>query len=73
METYLRVTFSSEGIPPSEVAERLRTLGFKPTQGNYDFIYDWKRSVSLDDAMDLSVQLTSALKGARVLFESETV
>lgn len=73
METYLRVTFSSEGIPPSEVADRLRILGFKPAQGNYDFIYDWKRSVKLDDAMDLSVQLTNTLKGARVLFETETI
>lgn len=73
METYLRVTFCSEGSPPSEVAERLRTLGFKPTQGNYDFLYDWKREVSLEDAMDLAVQLTRTLKGYKVLFETETV
>jgi DNA-binding ferritin-like protein len=55
------------------VAERLRALGFKPTQGNYDFIYDWKREVPLDDTMDLADQLTQLLKGYKVLFETETV
>ena len=42
METYLRVTFDSEGARPSEIADRLRSFGFLPTQGNYDFVYDWK-------------------------------
>lgn len=73
METYLRVTFSSEGSKPSEIAERLHSLGFKPTQGNYDFVYDWKGEAALDDAMDLADQLTQSLKGYHVLFEMETV
>jgi DNA-binding ferritin-like protein len=73
METYLQVTFSSEGSPPSEVAERLRALGFKPIHGNYDFVYDWKREVAMDDTMDLADQLTQLLKGYKVLFETETV
>jgi hypothetical protein len=73
METYLRVTFSSEGSPPSEVAERLRSMGFRPTQGNYDFVYDWRREITLEDAMSLADELTQALKGYKVLFETETV
>ena len=38
METYVRVTFDSEGGKPSEVADRLLLAGFVPTQGNYDFV-----------------------------------
>ena len=73
METYLRVTFDSEGASPSEIAARLQALGFVPTQGNYDFVYDWQGSASHDQVLDLSDELTRRLRGFRVLFEIETV
>lgn len=73
MQTYLRVTFSSEGMSPSEIVDRLRTLGFHPTQGNYDFVYDWKRSVKTEEAMEFANELSQTLKGSKVLFEMETV
>ena len=73
METYLRVTFDSEGAKPSEIADRLRTFGFVPTQGNYDFVYDWKGSPTRDQLLDLSDEVTRLLRGYRVLFEIETV
>ena len=73
METYLRVTFSSEGAKPSAVADRLRSCGFLPTQGNYDFVYDWQGPASRDQILDLSDELTRQLRGLRVLVEIETV
>jgi hypothetical protein len=73
METYLRVTFDSEGASPSDIADRLRTIGFVPTQGNYDFVYDWKGSATHDQILDLSDEVTRRLRGYRVLFEIETV
>lgn len=73
METYLRVTFDSEGAKPSEVAERLLLAGFSPTTGNYDFVYDWNGSASRDQVRELSDEVTRRLKGYRVLFEIETV
>ncbi len=73
MESYLRVAFSSEGSKPSEVADKLHSLGFRPTQGNYDFVYDWKAPVSLEEAMDLADQVARSLRGFRILFEMETV
>ena len=73
METYLRVTFSSEGAKPSAVADRLRSCGFVPTQGNYDFVYDWQGPASRDQILDLSDELTRQLRGLRVLVEVETV
>ncbi len=73
METYLRVTFHSEGSRPSEVAERLERFGFSPTQGNYDFVYDWNGSATRDQLLDLFDEVTRLLKGYRVLFELETV
>ncbi len=73
METYLRVTFHSEGAKPSAVADRLRSCGFLPTQGNYDFVYDWQGPATREQIMDLSDELTNQLRGLRVLFEVETV
>jgi hypothetical protein len=73
METYLRVTFHSEGAKPSEVADRLLGFGFVPTQGNYDFVYDWKSSANQDQLTDLLDEVTRLLRGYGVLFEIETV
>ena len=73
METYLRVTFQSEGAKPSEVADRLQEFGFVPTQGNYDFVYDWRGAPSRDQILDLADEVTRLLKGYRVLVEIETV
>ena len=73
METYLRVSFSSEGAKPSEVADRLQTFGFVPTQGNYDFVYDWKGRAGRDQVLDLANELGQLLQGYGVLFEIETV
>jgi len=73
METYLRVTFQSEGAKPSEVADRLQEFGFVPTQGNYDFVYDWRGSATQEQILDLIDELGRSLRGYRVLFEVETV
>lgn len=73
METYLRVTFQSEGAKPSEVADRLQEFGFVPTQGNYDFVYDWRGSATQEQILDLVDELARSLRGYRVLFEVETV
>lgn len=73
METYLRVTFHSEGAKPSEVADRLREFGFAPTQGNYDFVYDWNGSPNREQLTDLLDEVARILRGHRVLYEVETV
>jgi len=73
METYLRVTFHSEGARPSEVADRLQRFGFVPTQGNYDFVYDWNGSATREQLLDLSDEVTGLLRGYGVLYEIETV
>jgi len=73
METYLRIAFDSEGAPPSEVADRLRSCGFVPTHGNYDFVYDWQGAATREQILDLSDEVTRQLRGYRVAIEIETV
>jgi hypothetical protein len=73
VETYLRVTFHSEGAKPTEVADKLREFGFAPTQGNYDFVYDWNGSANRDQLLDLCDEVSRLLRGYQVLYEIETV
>ncbi len=73
MESYLKVTFSTEGARPSEVATTLQSLGFEPTKGNYDFIYRWDRSAKVEDALWLADRVQAALRGMSVLFKIETL
>ncbi len=73
METYLRLTFDSEGAKPSEIADRLRASGLQPTHGNYDFVYDWQGSATREQILDLSDEISRRLRGYRVRLEIETV
>ena len=73
MKTYLTVTFNSEWSKPSEVTDRLCMLGFKPTQGTYDFIYEWDRKASVKDAIWFADKIHEILRGHHVLFKLETL
>jgi hypothetical protein len=73
MITYLTVTFNSDGAMPSDVVQRLQSLGFAPTTGNYDFVYEWNEKAGVGDAVDLADQVHLTLKGMKVLYKIETV
>lgn len=73
MKTYLTIWFNSEGASPSEVAERLQAIGFKPVRGYYDHVYDWKRRAALEEILELSNKIHETLKGLKVLYKLETV
>lgn len=72
MNTYLTVMFNSEGAKPSEVVDRLYALGFKPTTGNYDFIYEWDRKASIKEAIWFADKIQATLKGMNVIFKLES-
>ena len=73
MITYLTVTFNSDGAKPSDVVQRLQSLGFVPTTGNYDFMYEWGGNAGVEEAVDLADQIHLTLKGTNVLYKVETV
>ena len=73
MKTYLTVTFSAEGAKPSDIVERLATLGFNPAQGNYDFIYEWGKATDVKEAVWFADKIHATLQGTGVFFKIETV
>lgn len=73
MKSYLVVWFNSEGSEPSEVTQRLLSLGFKPIKGNYDYVYEWQGDVSVDEVLSFADKVSLTLEGTNVLFKIETV
>ncbi|MCI4363655.1 MAG: hypothetical protein L3K13_05050 [Thermoplasmata archaeon] len=55
------------------MADRLVGFGFQPTQGNYDFVYDWKTAGRTEQLLDLADEVSRLLRGYRVLLEIESV
>ena len=72
MKTYLSLWFDSEGTNPTTVAEKLRAMGFKPIRGQYDHVYDWGRSVDLQEILQIGTAVHETLKGLKVLYKLET-
>ena len=72
--TYVEMTFNSEGKSPVDVIKILRDLGFKPTRGQHDFVYDWgTEEPTIDQIEELLQKLHDRLKGSQVLYQVTTL
>ncbi|MBN2112483.1 hypothetical protein JW707_05295 [Candidatus Woesearchaeota archaeon] len=71
MKTYLIMYFGS-GMPASDVAKKLKGLGFEAHYGPYDFIYDWKKNPTKDEILALGDKVAEALKGSGGVFNLDT-
>jgi hypothetical protein len=73
MKTYLTFWFYSEGASPTVVVEKLENMGFKPIKGPYDFVYDWGRTIELEEILQIGNAVHETLKGLKVFYKLETV
>lgn len=73
MKTFVLIWFNSNGSSPSDVNQRLMSLGFKPMQGPYDYVYDWDSSVDVDEILRFGDKVQLSLQGSGVMFKIETV
>lgn len=72
MRTFLLLQLDSEGAPFSEIADLLEDAGFQHHEGGYDFVYDWKRTPSVRESLDLADRVQATLKGKGVFFRIES-
>lgn len=72
MKAYLTILFSTEGPLPSEIVNRLQMIGFKPTTGNYDFVYDWGKNAGVEETIFFADKVHEVLRGMGVMFRFET-
>ncbi|MHC1576364.1 MAG: hypothetical protein ACXQTE_03320 [Methanosarcinaceae archaeon] len=73
MRTYLLIWYNSEGGRPSEINQRLMSLGFKPMHGTYDYIYDWDNNVDVDEILKIGDKVCLTLHNMNVTFKIETI
>ncbi len=73
MKSYLIVWFNSEGGKPSEINQRLLSLGFKPMQGSHDFVYEWRKDVEVEEILRFGDKVQMTLSGLNVMFKLETI
>ena len=72
MRTYLTMMFSTKGARPSDVDERLQMIGFRPTTGNYDFVYEWDKNATVQETIYFADKIHEILKDMGVMFRLET-
>ena len=72
MKTFLLIWFNSNGASPSDVNRRLMSLGFKPMQGPYDYVYDWGNNVDVDEILRFGDKVHLSLQDSGVLFKIES-
>lgn len=73
MKTYLIIWFNSEGTRPSDVNQRLLSLGFQPLQGAYDYVYTWDTNSTMEDILSFGDRIQMTLQGLNVMFKIETI
>lgn len=71
-KTYLIVYFGTNGRKPSEIAKELEGLGFETHFGMVDFIYNWDREPTKEDALKLGDRVAEVLKGSESVFNLDT-
>jgi hypothetical protein len=73
MKTYLIVWFSSSGAKPSDITERLLSMGFRPVEGYYDYVYEWDTNTDVREILKIGDQVQNTLKDSGAMFKLETV
>ena len=73
MKTYLIIWVNSEGGKPSDISDRLLSMGFQPVEGEYDYCYHWDSRADVDDIIKFGDQVQNTLRGSGVLFKLETI
>ncbi len=73
MKTYLIVWFNSEGTKPSDITERLLSMGFQPMEGEYDYLYNWDSQADIEEIIKFGDLVQNTLKGSGALFKLETI
>lgn len=73
MDTYVDVFLNSDGEKASVIFKKLQDMGLKYSIGIHDFVYDWKRVVSISEELHFIDHLQEKLKGTGVILKFTTI
>ncbi len=74
MRTYVTVYVSSEGEKASNVAIKMKEMGFRTTLGTFDFVYEWTQGeVPSTKVIEFVDQVQRELNGSGALLHFTTI
>ncbi len=73
MKTYVEIFHSADGEKPSIIFEILTEMGLKPSYGQHDFEYTWKKDVTFMDIIKFLDRLISKLNGTGAILKFSTI
>ena len=73
MKTYVEVIVSTEGEKASVITDKFFELGFKTTFGQHDFVYNWKKNVTLAEVLRFVDDVQSKLKDTKAMLKFTTI
>ena len=73
MEIYIDIYIPTNGEKVSVINKKLIELGLKPTIGEHDYIFNWKRIVTIDEELEFIDTIQEKLRGTGVILKFKTV
>jgi hypothetical protein len=73
MKTYVEVMISTEGEKASIITDIFFELGFKTTFGQHDFVYNWKKNVTLSEVLKFIDNVQQKLNGTGAILKFSTI
>lgn len=74
MRTYVTVYVSTEGEKASDVAVKMKELGFRTTLGTFDFVYEWtQRNVPSLRVIEFVDLVQAKLNGSGAILHFTTI
>jgi len=73
METYVDIFLSTSGEKVSTINKKLLEIGLKPTLGEHDYVYNWKKIVTIEEELKFIDNIQEKLKGYNVILKFKTM
>ena len=73
MKTYVEVIVSTEGEKASVITEKFFQMGFKTTFGEHDFVFSWKKKVTLSEVLRFVDNVQQKLNGTGAMLKFTTI
>ncbi len=73
MKTYVEVFISPDGEKASAITEKFKKLGFVPSFGEHDFVYNWKEDVPINDVLAFVDKVQSKLYDTGTILKFTTI
>ncbi len=73
MKTYVEILHSADGEKVSVIFEKMRDMGFEPSLGEHEFVYSWKKKITLPEVIRFLDGVVSKLRGTKAILKFTTI